>query len=191
MYESGCSHLVYGIESFDPTILKNLGKGSSREANLKAPKETMDIGIKPIPNIIIGFPEETFESIRNTIDGMIQLGLYAKPHFATAYPGSEWFYTYRESIMGQYHGSLEAFIEDLGDASKPTATISRNFTAVELIGLQNIVMTRNLRLLDLFEKHWIATRKTDVDVVSMQKSWNFERKRISAPIMKSNPNFGC
>jgi len=29
MFEAGCTHLVYRLESFDKKILKNLGKGST------------------------------------------------------------------------------------------------------------------------------------------------------------------
>ena len=93
MYKAGCTHLVYGLESFDPKILKNLGKGTNRANNIRSVGQCMDTGIIPVPNIIIGFPEETFESIRNTITALIELGIHAKPHFATAYPGSEWYYT--------------------------------------------------------------------------------------------------
>jgi len=111
-------------------------------------------GIKPIPNIIIGFPEETFGSIRNTIQSLIKLGIHAKPHFATAYPGSEWYYKYKESILEQYNGDLEAYVLDLGDATKITATISHKFSAMDLLGLQQMVSSRDLRLLELSEKHW-------------------------------------
>ena len=154
MYKAGCSHLVYGIESFDPVILKNLGKGVNQKHNLTAPKICMDTGIIPIPNIIIGFPLETFQSVRITIEALIQLGIHCKPHFATPYPGSEWYYSYKDSILEQYNGDLEKFILDLGDASKISAVISHNFSPMQLLGLQQIVMQRDLRLLDLAEKHW-------------------------------------
>jgi radical SAM superfamily enzyme YgiQ (UPF0313 family) len=92
MYEAGCSHLVYGIETFDPHILKTLGKGVNQKHNIEAVSICLDSGIIPIPNIIIGFPDETFESIRLNIKYLKQLGITARPHFATPYPGSEWYY---------------------------------------------------------------------------------------------------
>ncbi|MBI2027724.1 MAG: B12-binding domain-containing radical SAM protein, partial [Deltaproteobacteria bacterium] len=58
MYKAGCSHLVYGIESFHPKILKQLGKGSSARGNIEGIKKCLKSGIVPLPNIIIGFPEE-------------------------------------------------------------------------------------------------------------------------------------
>ena len=178
MYSAGCTHLVYGLESFDPGILKRLGKGTNRENNIASVGTCLESGIVPIPNIIIGFPEETFDSIRNTITALLQLGIHAKPHFATAYPGSEWYYSYKQDILDQYAGNLEAYILDLGDATKITATISRNFTGMELLGLQEIVAKRDLRLLDLAQKAWKGREALTVP----RESFNFRPKKQRGPI---------
>ena len=177
MYRAGCTHLVYGLESFDPDILGNLGKGTNRQNNIDSVGICMSTGIIPIPNIIIGFPDETMQSIRNTITALIELGIHAKPHFATAYPGSEWYYSYKDSIKEQYNGNLEDYIKDLGDATKITATISHNFTGVELLGLQEIVAKRDLRLLDQFERVW----KPREALVQKKESFNFKAKKINGP----------
>ena len=172
MAESGCSHLVYGLESFDPHILKRLGKGTTRQKNIECIGDTLNAGIIPIPNIIIGFPEETYESVRNTVTALIKLGIYAKPHFATAYPGSEWYYAYKEDIRAQYAGNLETYVADLGDATKITGTISHNFTGIELLGLQEIVAKRDLRLLALAEAAHVP-RET---LTTKRESFNFRGK---------------
>lgn len=177
MYAAGCTHLVYGLESFDPHILKKLGKGTSRQNNIDCIGDTMRTGIIPIPNIILGFPEETFESVRNTITALIKLGIHARPHFATAYPGSEWYYAYKEIIRSQYAGDLEAYILDLGDATKITAAISHQFTGLELLGLQEIVAKRDLRLLDLAEKAWQPKK-----LAAPEPSFNFRAKRQPGPL---------
>lgn len=182
MYEAGCSHLVYGIESFDPKVLKNLGKGANQKANIEGIKRCINSKIIPIPNIIIGFPEETFDSIRTTIEWMLGLGIHAKPHFATPYPGSEWYYTYKNSIIEQYGGDLEKFIEDLGDASKITAVISHKFSAMQLLGLQEIVAKRDLRLLDQAKKHWGHTDDSIFPIAKPQESWNMMKRKISTPL---------
>ena len=182
MYESGCTHLVYGLESFDPNILKNLGKGSNRKNNISSVSICMESGIIPVPNIIIGFPDETFESIRNTITALIGLGIHAKPHFATAYPGSEWYYKYKNSIIKQYNGSLENYILDLGDASSISGTISENFSAIELIGLQELVLKRDLRSLDLAEKHYNKSRIKNYKIHEAEESFNFIPKKLNGPL---------
>ena len=186
MYDSGCTHLVYGLESFDPNILKNLGKGSNRKNNISSVGICLESGIIPVPNIIIGFPEETFESIRSTITALIELGIHAKPHFATAYPGSEWYYKYKNSIIKQYNGSLENYIMDLGDASSISGTISENFSAIELIGLQELVAKRDLRSLELAEKHFNKSRIKDYKIHESEESFNFIPKRLNGPVAVSN-----
>lgn len=182
MYKAGCAHLVYGIESFDPLILKNLGKGSNQKANARSIKMCLESGIIPLPNIIIGFPEESFSSIRTTIRYLIELGIHVKPHFATPYPGSEWYYTYKDSIIEQYGGNLEAFVEDLGDASKITAVISHRFSAMQLLGLQEIVARRDLRLLDMAEHHWGDSDKYIHTLAVPKESFNIIKKKVAAPI---------
>jgi len=182
MYEAGCTHLVYGLESFDKKILKNLGKGSTPKKNEDSIKICLDSGIIPIPNIIIGFPEESFESIRNTINALIKLGIHAKPHFATAYPGSEWYYKYKDSIIDQYSGDLEKYILDLGDATKITATISHQFSPMNLLGLQEIVNLRDLRLLDLAEKHWGDSDESIVSIAHPSESKNFIPIKAATPM---------
>lgn len=182
MFLAGCSHLVYGIESFDPNILKNLGKGTTQKSNLRAVQTCLESGINPIPNIIVGFPEEDFSSIRTTMEGMIQLGIHAKPHFATPYPGSEWYYAFKNSIIAQYGGKLENFITDLGDASSPTVSISKHFSAMELLGLQTIMAKRDFRLLENAERHYQRSRIKDVNVATPEESFNIIRKKVSAPL---------
>jgi radical SAM superfamily enzyme YgiQ (UPF0313 family) len=189
MYEAGCTHLVYGLESFDPKILKNLGKGTTVQKNLDSVELCLKSGIKPIPNIILGFPDESFDSVRNTIEGMKKCGITAKPHFATAYPGSEWYYTYKESIRAQYDGDLEAFVADLGDASSISGTISHNFTGMELLGLQQIMYKKDLRLLDQAEKAWREVAGNRPPVVQPRDSFNMRRKKIQAPVEEGRRSF--
>lgn len=154
MRAAGCSHLVYGYESFAPHVMKTIGKGATPETNIRSFFWTLDADIRPVPNQIIGFPNEDFESLRLNMDAWKKLGIVVKPHFATPYPGSEWFTTNREWITQQYGGDLEAFIRDLGDASKISAVICRNFNAVELIGLRDLMLNWDYRRLDEYERIW-------------------------------------
>jgi len=182
MHEAGCTHLVYGLESFDPNILKNLGKGSNARKNFNSIATCLESGIKPIPNIIIGFPEESFESVRNTITAIKKLSITAKPHFATPYPGSEWYYQYKDSILEQYSGDLEAYIMDLGDASKITAVISHEFSALQLLGLQQIVYLKDLRLLAQSEQHWGNAQALTTPLAAPKVTFNLKPLRVSGPL---------
>ncbi len=154
MREAGCSHLVYGYESFAPHVLKTIGKGATRKHNIRSFFWTLEAGIRPIPNMIIGFPNEDFESIREDIKAWDELGIMVKPHFATPYPGSEWFTINRKSITKQYDGDLEKFVMTVGDASTISATISQNFNAVELAGLREMMVRREYKRIDEYEQIW-------------------------------------
>lgn len=154
MRRAGCSHLIYGYESFAPHVMKTIGKGATPQTNVRSFFWTLEAGIRPVPNQIIGFPNEDFDSIRMNMEAWNKLGIVVKPHFATPYPGSEWFTVYRERILAQYGGDLEAFILDLGDASKISAIISHNFNAVELIGLRDLMLNFDTRKIDEYEKVW-------------------------------------
>jgi hypothetical protein len=77
---------------------------------------------------------------------------------------------------------LEAFILDLGDATKITASLCHKFSAMELLGLQDIVLNKDLRLLDLAEKHWNNADDVTVPLVDKKNSFNMVNKKIQAPI---------
>lgn len=151
--ELGCSHLDYGLESFSDEILASIGKGSSAALNERAVLMTLKANIRPIPNQIIGFPDESFESILTTIDAWNRLGIQAYPFLATPYPGSEWYDTFKDRILEQYGGNLEDYLLDLGDATKVTAIISKKFNEVELLGLRELMVNRDVRRIKEYENY--------------------------------------
>jgi len=154
MRAAGCTYLDYGLETFSDRILKTIGKGATARTNEDGVRMTLEAGIRPIPNQIIGFPDEFFDSIRDCVLAWERTGIVAKPFFATPYPGSEWYYVYKDRILEQYEGNLEAFLLDLGDATKITAVISANFSAVELLGLRELMMARDLKRINEYERVW-------------------------------------
>jgi radical SAM superfamily enzyme YgiQ (UPF0313 family) len=154
MREAGCTYLDYGLESFSDRLLKTIGKGASAKSNRQCIPMAMEAGIRPIPNQIIGFPDEFFDSILASLEAWEELGIVAKPFFATPYPGSEWFTVYKDRVLEQYGGDIEAFLLDLGDATKLTAVISANFNAVELLGLRELMVNRDFKRIREYEKVW-------------------------------------
>lgn len=152
MRQAGCSHLVYGYESFSPHVMKTIGKGATPTSNERSFFWTLQAGIRPIPNQIIGFPIEDFKSIYQNMDAWKRLGIVVKPFFATPYPGSEWFTVYRQKILEQYGGDLEGYLLDLGDATRITAVICQNFNAVELLGLREMMVNFDYKHIREYER---------------------------------------
>ena len=159
--EAGCAHLLYGYESFSPRVLKTIGKGATVATNERSLRWTLESGIRPIPNQMMGFPDDDFESLRENIAAWNRLGLQVKPFFATPYPGTEWYQTYKSRILAQYDGDLEKFLLDLGDATRITAVINKKFNAVELYGLRELMVLRDVRRIDEYEREWNRLHPTE------------------------------
>ena len=159
--QAGCSHLVYGYESFSARVMKTIGKGATPETNERSLKWTLEAGIRPIPNQMMGFPDEDFDSLKDNIRAWNRLGLNVKPFFATPYPGTEWYYANKQRILEQYDGDLEAFLLDLGDATRVTAVISKKFNAVELYGLRELMVLRDIARIERYEKEWNRLHAAD------------------------------
>ena len=150
----GCSYLDFGFESFSNEVLKEAGKGATKKMNIVALKACLAADIRAIPNQIIGFPNESFDSILENLEVWEELGIKAYPFLATPYPGSEWYFTYKNSILEQYDNDLEKFLLDLGDATKLSAVISRKFNAVELLGLRELMANYDTKRIIEYEKIW-------------------------------------
>jgi len=68
MHDAGCRGIFYGIETgsqrLQKVIRKRLDLGTAREAL----KVTSNLGMHSVASLIIGFPEETVEDLRGTVD---------------------------------------------------------------------------------------------------------------------------
>ena len=137
--DMGFTYLDYGLEHWDNKILKNLGKGATAEANKRAMQLHINTGIQPVPNQIIMFPDESWDSLNTMLDAWEETGIVTSPFIWTPYPGSEWYIKYKDFIVEQYGGKLESFINDLEDATKITALLTRKFTPSEAVGIQKIM----------------------------------------------------
>jgi radical SAM superfamily enzyme YgiQ (UPF0313 family) len=154
--------------------MKTIGKGATPENNIRSFFWTLEAGIRPVPNQIIGFPNEDFQSIYMNMDAWKKLGLVVKPFFATPYPGSEWFAVYRDRILEQYDGDLERYLLDLGDATRITAVISQNFDAVELLGLRELMVNFDYKRIREYERKWRRFH----NIADGQPSTLFKEKRF-------------
>lgn len=65
--ESGCTHIIYGLESASSRMLKMMNKGTTVEDNQKAVRLTKKYGISCVANFILGIPGETDQDFMETL----------------------------------------------------------------------------------------------------------------------------
>lgn len=102
MKRAGCTLIFYGIESGSQRMLDYMKKGTTLEQIEKAVKWTKQAGIETYGSFILGFPDETKEEMRQTIEFAKKLRLdYAQFSIATPYPGTEFYDEIEEEDMLQ------------------------------------------------------------------------------------------
>ena len=93
MGQAGCWLISWGIESGSEQILRHARKGAYPDKAERALRWAREAGIKNWGYFIIGLPQETEETIRQTIDFSKKLPLdIALFHVAAPYPGTPFFF---------------------------------------------------------------------------------------------------
>lgn len=68
MWEAGCRFMLYGIESGSKEMLRQMNKPVVPELNGRVLVDSMQAGIQSTVSIMVGFPTETEEHFRETLD---------------------------------------------------------------------------------------------------------------------------
>ena len=90
MKKANCKLIHYGVESGSQKMLNAMRKGTTVEQNSRALKLTKEVGIGAAISVVVGYPGETPEMLRQTVDFMNK----TKPDYvymcqAIPYPGTE------------------------------------------------------------------------------------------------------
>lgn len=89
MAKAGCSLVFLGIESGNQKILDMIGKRITIEQAKKAVKIIKEAGMQVLGSFILGFPQDTRQTIKQTIEFAKSLDLdYAEFSILTPYPGT-------------------------------------------------------------------------------------------------------
>ena len=89
--KAGVKWLALGIESGNTVVRKDVVKGRFTEVNIDAiVKQIQDAGINVIGNYIFGLPEDTLETMKETLDMAKDLNCeFSNFYCSMAYPGSK------------------------------------------------------------------------------------------------------
>jgi len=93
MKDAGCVSVWFGVESGSQNVLDEMQKGISPEQTIRAVGWVRELGLKPAPNVLLGFPGETKESALKTIKFAQQISPddIAYYNIATPLPGTPLF----------------------------------------------------------------------------------------------------
>ncbi|MBF0361668.1 MAG: B12-binding domain-containing radical SAM protein [Oligoflexia bacterium] len=91
MKESGCLGMEYSLESADKDILKSMNKNISVEQFNKQTVLFQKAGITTWTSLVIGYPDETKETLKTTFDCCIQNNMYPSVGYLLPQPGSQMY----------------------------------------------------------------------------------------------------
>lgn len=92
MKRAGCTTVYYGFESGNSEILTSIRKNIDKDQMRRAMHLTKKVGLQSVGYFIIGFPQDTHETIQQTIDLAKELDPdYAQFSICTPYPGTPMF----------------------------------------------------------------------------------------------------
>jgi anaerobic magnesium-protoporphyrin IX monomethyl ester cyclase len=99
MRDAGCISVWSGVESGSQKVLDAMHKGITTEQTMRVYDWIRELGLKPVPNVILGFPGETKESAWETIKFVEKIspdevGFY---NIATPFPGTPLYDTVKKN----------------------------------------------------------------------------------------------
>jgi anaerobic magnesium-protoporphyrin IX monomethyl ester cyclase len=72
LYQSGCRHIAFGVESGAPSILQHMGKQQTVDDIRRGIANAHASGLQVRVYLIAGFPGETWDTIRETVNLMLE-----------------------------------------------------------------------------------------------------------------------
>ena len=110
---AGCCVLGYSLESADPDILKSMNKKLSLEEFSTHTGVCQEAGLTVVTSLVIGYPEETEETIKKTFDVCYENNIYPSTGYLTPQPGTP-VYEYAVKT-GKIKNEEEYLINVIGD----------------------------------------------------------------------------
>lgn len=152
MKASGCTAVGYGIESGSQTILNNMNKMATVEQAERAIKNTVRAGLYPIVQVMFGYPGETRETLKETVDFFRRAdnpGSELSP--VTPLPGTRLWQDTLEKKMARDEKTL---LESLDGGYMPDAPVVLNYTSFPQEEFDSLRLSvQNSIRLNYFRRH--------------------------------------
>lgn len=161
---AGVNWLALGVEAGNQLVRQEVSKGSFKEVNIREVCKTIsDADINIISNYIFGFPEDTHDTMQETLDLALELNTeMANMYPCQALPGSPMYYTAKKNgwaLPNSYEGY--AF---LSYECQPLPT--KHLSAAEVLKFRDGAWQKyftNPAYLDLVERRFGPQEKKNVE----------------------------
>jgi anaerobic magnesium-protoporphyrin IX monomethyl ester cyclase len=182
MKDAGCAYISFGFESASDKVLnQDIGKGQLQIHEQKTIDTVKNVKLTPLATFMIGNPHENINDLMETVTFWIKNNIEVDPFICTPYVGSPLYYTYTDFILQQYDErlklvasgkykvsdesirkwklrALDKFMNECGDATQYTATVSQYFTISELFVLKRFMYKKDLkRILQMAHQRYDQT----------------------------------
>ena len=108
----GCDNLAFSLENASPIILSAMNKRINVGDFIEQAHCLWDAGIIPLTSIVLGYPQETPETIRETIDVCRECRIFPSTGFLLPLPGTP-IYTW--AMRNGFIGDEVEYLERIGD----------------------------------------------------------------------------
>jgi radical SAM superfamily enzyme YgiQ (UPF0313 family) len=177
--QAGVGWLALGVEAANQNIRHEVSKGSFKDVNIRqVVKAVHEHGLNVISNYIFGFPDDTLETMQETLDLALELNTaMANMYPCQALPGSPLYATARQNgwkLPGSYPGY--AF---LSYESEPLPT--KHLTAAQVLKFRDNAWQTyfdNPIYLNLVERKFGGQQRKNVEAMSRIK---LRRKLLGDP----------
>lgn len=180
--DSGCQYVFLGVESADDSILKSMRKKITVKQIEHAFNLGLEIGINVRGNIIFGDPEETPETIRNTLNWWKRNSKYnITTAWVFTFPGTHLYKLacdrniISDKIQYLKNGDMQINLTKMPDdvywsmVQKVSlfSILSTNGVDINFDEMDNIVEALSSRLDHLSETHKVAIWPAKFDIIAM------------------------
>ena len=160
MKQAGCIGMQYSLESADAEILKKMNKKISIDQFSKQTSLYHQAGIATYTSLVLGFPQETPQTIAKTFDCCIENRIYPSVGFLLPQPGSP---IYDYAVEQGFIADEEDYLMKMGDRQDLRINITSmedsEFEAEVVKGLQGVNKELNVGLDPdklIKTEHWLV-----------------------------------
>ncbi len=152
---AGCVSLGYSLESADETILKAMDKQIKITDFEIQTKILHEAGIIPVTSIVIGYPQETPETLQKTFDCCLKCNIYPSTGYLLPQPGTP---MYDLAIEMSIIKDEEEYLLKIGDRQDFTINFTKmSQEVIESITKKNLMKISDKLNLGLEEEKLIKT----------------------------------